>query len=203
MESFAAADVCAASHEPATGSEVVSLDGDDVGTLLHRFRPYLLAIARTELPRNLAASDLVQDTLIRGVDGFAGFRGTTNGELARWLRQILQNQAAAVRRHQGRQKREDPVDRVQWVSRRSESATPSEVAMSLEDRQRLEWALGRLAEDQRQAIHLRHRDDLSFREIGQRLDRSEEAARKLWARAVVQLQQELGTNERRNADPPG
>ena len=36
-------------------------------------------------------------------------------------------------------------------------------------------------------------DRLTFEEIGLRLDRSAEAARKLWSRALVRLTQELGS----------
>jgi len=40
-------------------------------------------------------------------------------------------------------------------------------------------------------IQWRNYDRASFEEIGQRLERSAEAARKLWVRAVELLQQEL------------
>ena len=52
-------------------------------------------------------------------------------------------------------------------------------------------ALDAMPEDYRQAIMLRNWERLSFAEIGQQLGRSEEAARKLWTRAVLRLGDEL------------
>src|SRR5262249_53246670 len=69
--------------------------------------------------------------------------------------------------------------------------SPSQAAMRRERAERLEQALRRLPDPYRQVIVLRHREGRSFEEIGLVLDRSPEAARKLWVRALAQLQQEL------------
>jgi RNA polymerase sigma-70 factor (ECF subfamily) len=66
--------------------------------------------------------------------------------------------------------------------------------MEHEQDRALQAALGRLPEDYRRVITLRYEQQLSFEEIGQLLHRSPDAARKLWARAVERLQEEL--------DPP-
>ena len=55
----------------------------------------------------------------------------------------------------------------------------------------LQTALSRLPEDYRQIIMLRYQDGLPFEEIGQRLGRTENAVRKLWARAVERIQEHL------------
>ena len=52
-------------------------------------------------------------------------------------------------------------------------------------------ALGRLSDVYRQVITWRYQEERSFEEIGQLLRRSPEAARKLWARAIERLQEEL------------
>jgi RNA polymerase sigma-70 factor (ECF subfamily) len=49
----------------------------------------------------------------------------------------------------------------------------------------------RLPADEQAVIVLRHFDSLSFEEVGRRLDRSPEAVRKLFARAIVRLQHML------------
>src|SRR5262245_28433940 len=71
-----------------------------VGDLLETCRPYLLAIALAELPGELhgkvGASDVVQETLVRGMQGFGEFQGKSPEELARWLRKILLNHLANV-----------------------------------------------------------------------------------------------------------
>jgi RNA polymerase sigma-70 factor (ECF subfamily) len=55
----------------------------------------------------------------------------------------------------------------------------------------LHAAMSRLSEDYREVLHLRNWQQLPFMDIGEKMGRSAEAARKLWSRALVQLQQEL------------
>ena len=169
----------------------------ELGRLLEEYRPYLLAIANHEFPQALggkiAPSDLVQETIIRGYEEFAAFRGVTSEEFGRWLRRILLNHLANVSKSYGREKRQ--VGREQSADSglaNPRQLSPSGEAISREERELLDVAIERLPEQYRQVILLRHRQDLGFTEIGSRLGRSEEAARKLWARAVRQLQKELG-----------
>jgi RNA polymerase sigma-70 factor (ECF subfamily) len=175
---------------------------EELGRLLEEFRPYLLAIANAELPRGLAGklgpSDLVQVTIAKGHGRFADFRGSTPGELAHWLRRILHNYLKSARRDFAREKRnltrEQPADSGLVHPRQ---LSPSGEALSREQRDLLNKALERLPEVYRQAIELRHSGNLTFQELGERLGRSEEAARKVWARAVRQLQEELGIDATR------
>jgi RNA polymerase sigma-70 factor (ECF subfamily) len=73
-----------------------------LGFLLERYRPYLLAIAQSELRPDLrvkvAPSDLVQGVFLSAQTGFADFRGQTEGELQGWLRVILLNNLANIAR---------------------------------------------------------------------------------------------------------
>jgi RNA polymerase sigma-70 factor (ECF subfamily) len=170
---------------------------EELGQLLEEFRPYLLAIANAEFPRGLAGklgpSDLVQLTLAKGHGRFADFRGSTPEELAHWLRTILHNHLKGAVRNFSREKRnnsrEQPADSSLVHPRQ---LSPSAEALSREERELLDKALERLPDVYRHAIELRHAGNLSFQELGQRLGRSEEAARKVWARAVRKLQEELG-----------
>jgi RNA polymerase sigma-70 factor (ECF subfamily) len=66
------------------------------------------------LQSKIDASDIVQQTML---DAFAKrdqFRGSTDGELLAWLRQILKNNLADALRDHGRDKRdvwrEQPLD---------------------------------------------------------------------------------------------
>jgi len=52
-------------------------------------------------------------------------------------------------------------------------------------------ALEKLRPDYRQAIVLRSWHRLAFAEVGQLMDRSPEAARKLWSRGMSQLESDL------------
>jgi DNA-directed RNA polymerase specialized sigma24 family protein len=50
-----------------------------------------------------------------------------------------------------------------------------------------------LPDDYREILLLPYRGELPFEEVAQRLGRSVNAARKLWARALERFQEEMGT----------
>lgn len=172
----------------------------ELGRLFEEYRPYLLAIALDELPAalggKLGASDLVQETMARGFEHAATFQGSTKEELACWLRSILLNLLANVVQSYQTEKRnvarEQPADSRIVHTRQT---SPSTEALSREQWDLLQQGLSRLSDEHRQAIILRHRENLTFAEIGERMSRSEEAARKVWSRAIKQLQQELRQHE--------
>src|SRR5262245_54559198 len=73
-----------------------------LGGLLEACRPYLLLIANEELDADLRAkiapSDLVQETLLRAQQEFGRFKDDGEDRLLAWLRRILLNHLANVRR---------------------------------------------------------------------------------------------------------
>lgn len=174
--------------------------GERLGALLEQFRPYLRAIARQEmgapLTGKVAASDLVQETLVRGVEGFATFEGATPQQLAGWLRQILLNHVRSAARTFETDKRdvtrEEPGGSRAFVAG---DLSPSRAFMARERAALLEQGLARLPAGLRALLEWRHRENLSFAEIARRIGKSEDKARRLWARAIAQLQRELQTDE--------
>lgn len=177
---------------------------DAQGRLFERCRNYLLLVAEHQLDRGLrgklGASDLVQETFLRAGRGFDHFRGTNEEELLGWLRRILRNEAGqAVRRFRRAAKRdircEQPLSPSQGLARggelRGDIETPSRQLAAAEQLDRLAAALARLPKHYQQVIQLRNTERKSFDEIGKTLDRSPEAARKLWVRAIEQLRGEL------------
>src|SRR5262245_42328786 len=74
----------------------MSLSEEAQGKSLEDYRDYLRLLARLQLdPRlrgKLDPSDIVQETLLRAYQKLDQFRGTTDAELAAWLRSILANQ---------------------------------------------------------------------------------------------------------------
>lgn len=173
----------------------------DLGPFLEEFRPYLLAIAMAELPDALrgkvGASDLVQETIVKGLKNFATFQGSTRQEFAVWLRTILFNVLANCQEAYHAAKR----DVAREVSldgsgiTGTEQASPSATALAHEQWVLLEHALSRLPEAYREIVILRHREGLTFGEIGNQLQKSEDAVRKTWLAAIRQLQQELSEHE--------
>ena len=172
--------------------------GEPLGRLLEEFRPYLLTIAEHFCPQAIAPkvgrSDLVQDTLVKGYQGFPSFAGRTREELAAWLRRILMNHLgntveafhAGCRDVRREERCVPPV-----IDQKEQSA--SQILAGCENRVRLDEALARLPEQDRQVLLLRHRDTLSFSELGRTFNLSETGARKLWARAIRALRQQLDT----------
>src|SRR5207245_7426523 len=67
--------------------------GPALGQLLELYRSYLSLLARVQIGQRLQgkvdAADLVQETFLEAHRHFAHFRGTVEGELVGWLRQIL------------------------------------------------------------------------------------------------------------------
>jgi RNA polymerase sigma-70 factor (ECF subfamily) len=172
-----------------------------VGEILEPLRPQMLAAAHDQLDDDLrpktGPSDLVQESLVRACAHFDEFRGESPGELAAWLLQILHNCAANLRRDYRAAKRdlarECPLedDRLSRATLQVPGESPSAQAIQQEEQQALHQALQRLPEDYRQVLLLRNRDGLSFEEIGRALNRSADATRMLYGRAVVALAQQL------------
>jgi RNA polymerase sigma-70 factor (ECF subfamily) len=175
---------------------------DALGQALEACRHYLLRIAREELDSVLqakaSASDLVQDTFLEAQRDFPKFQGRTEAELLAWLRQmLLHNLANLVRHFRGTAKRQ--VEREVRLGTESRGVpepadagpTPSALLQASERQRQVEQALERLPADYREVIVLRNQARHSFEEIGRLMNRSGDAARRLWSRAVERLHEEL------------
>jgi RNA polymerase sigma-70 factor (ECF subfamily) len=178
---------------------------DALGRLLEAYRGYLLRIARAEIDPSLlakeGASDLVQETFLEAQRDLPRFQGSSIGQLRAWLRQLLLNNIAnLVRRYRGTDKRQ--INREVALEPGSGSGppggylpadmpSPSSCLVRAEQSLALARALKRLPDEYRQVLEWRYQQGLSFDEIADRLQRSANAVRKLWARAVARLHQDL------------
>lgn len=180
----------------ARGGDRVAL-----GHLVGQYCGYLMLIANNDLRRDvqtkLAPSDIVQKTIATAHERIDQFRGTTSDELKRWLRQILCNYILeAHRQFLGSQSRaitrESPITDATAVAV-DPNWTPRSCAIRNEEKHLLETAMSQLPDDYQSILRLRNWDELQFSAIGDRLGLSEEAARKLWYRALVRLRKILET----------
>ncbi|MFO0976800.1 MAG: sigma-70 family RNA polymerase sigma factor [Planctomycetaceae bacterium] len=174
------------------------------GELLEIYRPYLQMVADFELSsevrQKVSASDLVQDSFLEAQRDFRSFRGETEAEFRAWLRQVLvHNIQNTVRTYRDTEKRN--VRREEQGCRIAEheqstdvtrASCPISVVIHHEDQERLHLAIQSLPDHYRQVLFLRSYERLPFEEIGIRTHRTAEASRKIWVRAIEQLQQELG-----------
>jgi RNA polymerase sigma-70 factor (ECF subfamily) len=200
-------------------SEPVDLDPDQLlqraregdvpalGPLLERYRAYLTVLARVQIGRRLQgkvdAADLVQEAFLGAYRDFRQFRGTTEKEFLGWLRQILASLLAnLVRHYQGTQRRDVRLERQLAVELEQSSqaldrglvapqSSPSAQAARREQSVLLAEALGRLPDDLRDLLILRHLEGLTFPEVAQRLGRTVDSVKKQWPRALASLRRLL------------
>ena len=170
---------------------------------LERHRPYLTLLAHVHLNRHHSArldtSDIVQQTLLNAFLKRGEFRGSSEAELAAWLREILKHKLADALRDQQRDKRDvrrectvdDGIDksfsRTQgWLV--SLQSSPSQKAVKQEDLLRLSQALTELPVAQREVIVLHHLQGQKLAEVAAEIDRSEAAVAGLLFRGLRTLQ---------------
>jgi RNA polymerase sigma-70 factor, ECF subfamily len=179
-----------------------------LGRALESCRNYLLLIAHQDLDPALQGkggpSDLVQETFLEAQRDFAQFYGDEEAELRAWLRRLLLNNVADfMRRYQGTEKRqarrEVPLEADVRSGHRqgnvaADVSSPSGQAQQHEQADALREALARLPGDYRQVLVARYEEERSFEEIARRMQRSPNAVRKLWARALERLEQEMETS---------
>jgi RNA polymerase sigma-70 factor (ECF subfamily) len=176
-----------------------------LGQLLDACRAYLLRIANEGLSDDLqakgGASDLVQETFLEAHRDFARFEGNTEAELLAWLRCLLLNNVANFarcyrstdKRQVGREVQIQSGDssRIEQAGIVADTASASTEAMAREKAEAVARALKRLPEDYQRVITLRNQERREFDEIGRLMNRSTDAARRLWSRAIERLQHEL------------
>ncbi len=181
-------------------------DAAALGPLLESYRGYLTLLARVEIGRRLQgkadASDVVQETFLAAHRDFAEFRGSTEPELAGWLRHILAARLGdLVRRYYGTRGRDVRLERrlADDLDQSSRSlglmaaeSSPSQQACRREQAVRLADALERLPADYRTVLVLRHLEGLRFPEVARRMGRSVDSVEKLWVRGLAQLRRSLG-----------
>ena len=173
---------------------------------LEQYREYLRLLARLQIdPRvrgKVDPSDVVQETLLKAHGRRDQFRGTTDAELAAWLRQILANQLGEALRRFTRQQRDVGLERSlqaaveessarleRWLAVEDESG--GQRAMRDEQLLRMGEALATLPEDQRAAVEMRYLEGVSVARIGERMGRTEASVAGLLRRGLDRLRELL------------
>ena len=189
--------------------EFARWDSDSsLGRRLEAHRDYLTILARMQIGQRLQGkvdpTDVVQETFLHAVRDVAQFRGSSDQELAAWLRQLLAARLAdLVRRYCGTQGRDVRLEQALQVELDHSSqlldrglvaplTSPSQQAARHEQATWLARALEQLPEDYREVLVLHHLEECAFPEVARRMGRSVEAVKKLWARALARLRRSLG-----------
>ncbi len=171
--------------------------------LFGQLRSYLLLIANDHLDQRLQAkvgpSDIVQQSMVRAVEQLEQYRGSTAAEFKGWLRQILVNEAKLARRGYEADKRDlrretrigpavDDSSQVTGHEPADAQLTPRAHALADEQSAVVRQLIDQLPEQFQTVIRLRNWEELSFEEIGRRMNMSTSGVAKLWYRALVELQ---------------
>lgn len=180
----------------------MSCDAD----LLERYRGYLRVLAGLHLHAllrgKLDPSDVVQQTMLRAVQGFDELRCREPAVVAAWLRQTLARTMADLARDFFRGKRDVSLERPLEADLDRSSAglvglladgepSPSQQLEQAERQLRIADALLRLPEAMREAVVRKHLQGYSLAEIAAHLGRTPAAVASLLRRGLEQLREHL------------
>lgn len=102
-------------HPNALFESAKNGNGNARGRLLESYRGYLKTLVRAEIHRGLASkadpSHLVQEAFLKAHAGFRSFHGSSERELAAWLRAILATSLSKFHRRHSAQKRDYELER--------------------------------------------------------------------------------------------
>ena len=180
-------------------------DGDEsaLGRLCTVYGPRVLWLIRLrmgkELRSKLESMDLVQDVLVCALKDLGNFTYKTEGDFLRWLARIAENRLRDNLDKLHAEKR-DIRKEVQLNGYRPtvedsfiaaldavDTTTPSAIMSKREELDKLAKAIDTLKPEYREVIVLTKVEGLSYREIGDKLGRSTDAARMLFSRAMAAL----------------
>ena len=181
-------------------------DARAVEILLERHLPSLRAYVRGRLGAELRAlesvSDLVQSTCREVLEHGERFRHPSPSAFRRWLFTTAARKVSDRLERQRAQKRDAPrAVRIGTASGVTESrlfacyqrfSRPDERLELADELARVEAALDRLSDEQREVLLLAHVAELTRAEIAERLGKSEVAVRSILHRALARVALELG-----------
>jgi len=152
-----------------------------------------------ELRSKLESMDVVQDVLIYALRDLGDFTYKTEGDFVRWLSRVAENRLRdnldklhAVKRDIRKEVRLNShriaaEDRFAAAAEPMDTTTPSAIMSKSEEFDKLAKAIDTLKPEYREAIVLARIEGLSYREIGNKLGKSADAARMLVSRAMGAL----------------
>ena len=162
-------------------------DGDRAAfdALVRRHQKGMWRLIRRYVKSDADAADVTQLAFVRAFRGLAGFRGTAT--VRSWLYRIAINCALSwLRDH----RREQPAE-IDEDALTDDNPAPAQLAAG-DDRARLRAAIAQLPPKQKLVLELRVFDDLSFKEVSDLADCSENTAKVNFHYAVKRLRDILG-----------
>jgi RNA polymerase sigma-70 factor (ECF subfamily) len=150
----------------------------------------IYAYLRSQLGSAVDAEDVTSQVFVKAYEAYPRYE-PRHATPSAWLFQIARNAALDHHRRSGRRQRME-----QTLAREpAPEADPGDVAQDRIVYRELMEVLARLPERQREVIGLRH-SGLSFLEVGQLMECSEDAAKMLYHRALRMLRAALPEDSR-------
>lgn len=195
---------------PDSGETQRLLDGIAAGDaaafdrLFARHRPFLRRLVARRLDQQLRArvdpSDIVQETHMEAFHRFRDYLERRPMPFRLWLFQTARERVAKARRTHAQAARRSVTREVYWPRDSSiqfgrellaRTSSPSERLSRQELAERVNQALGQLAETDREILWMRTFENLSYEEVSCVLDIAPTAARKRYGRALLRLRKLL------------
>ena len=142
------------------------------------------------LRRRVSTSDIVQEAGIVAFRRCGDFEDRGDGSFRKWVKGIAEKKVrAAIERHLETAKRAagrevSRTHRKGTAQFASREPSPSQAAIGAELAEFALEAMRALPKDHREVLRLAREEQLPLREVADRMDRSYEATRKLYARAI-------------------
>jgi RNA polymerase sigma-70 factor, ECF subfamily len=171
-------------------------DSGAFGELYERFAPEIRRyLVRQLYGRHEAAEDLTEEVFIKALQHIGSYEGR-GLPFAAWLYRIARNHLIDHLRSSKNRAWDSLDDAPDLHAPEAERALANTL-----DRHELIEALGRLTDDQRQVVSLRFLGEMTTAETARIMGKSEDAVKKLQARALVQMRRII-EHARRIGDTP-
>jgi RNA polymerase sigma-70 factor (ECF subfamily) len=194
--------------------QAVAGDPQACERLLRRHRPRLVEFVDTHLDpmlrARLDASDVVQEAQMEATRRLPDFLSRRPMPFRLWLRKTAYERLLMLHRQHVGAARRSVRREVQLPDRSSlvlaqnlvDSGAAPNLRMDQQERaRRMQEALGRLAEADREVLLMRHYEELSYEEIGCILDIEPATARKRAGRSLVRLHKILAEMNEKDEAP--
>ena len=171
-----------------------------------RLRARAEQILSPAIRRKVAPSDVVQEAYVLAHQRLQDFEDRGDGAFGAWLARIVDLKAReAVRRYAGTAKRavgaEVTEGRLGAALNPGRGPSPSQVVQAAETGEAIRRAIEALPDDYRLTIHLIQAEGLTIAAAAERMGRSRDSVKGLYARALKQVAAELGYERRGRRDP--
>ena len=176
-----------------------------LNNLFARYQDRVLRIVRlrlgSQIRNKLQSMDLLQEVFLSAFQKIQDFEPTSEGAFIHWLAKIVQNKLIDHVNNFNASKRKAPYGEVPLddfsvdgnsgdrlkIDPPANDTTPSQFVIRQEAKTVVDDLLAKLKEADREIIIYHSLEELTFNEIGQMLNKSEDAVRKKYQRAMLKL----------------